>query len=125
MQIKLHMDMVEMTMQPGFSRLSNRASQMQAQMVKSIFNLRFNHDAAGTSHPVFVAEYDRGVCLRSIFFSSRVIEHHGLLQDAVYATSAAQVDWTCTCSIYMCRVREESNFERRAIRRSQTNRCPP
>lgn len=110
--MKLHMDMVEMKINPIFSRLSKRASQMQAQMVKSIFNLRFNHDAAGTSHPIFVAEFDRGICLRSIFFSSRVIEHHELLQDAVYATSAAQVDTTCLC--FLC-----VQGERRAILRGE------
>ena len=58
--------------------------------MKSIFDLRFNSNAASTSHPMFIAEYDRGVRQRSIFYNSRVVEHQGLLQDAIYAVYAAQ-----------------------------------
>ena len=90
-QVKLHMDMVEMKMIPVFNRLSQRAPQMRTQMMKSLFNLRFSRTAAPSSHPAFVAEFDRGVCLRSIFFSRKVVEHQGLLQDAIYVVDAAQV----------------------------------
>jgi hypothetical protein len=59
-------------------------------MVESLFKLRFNNDAPKTMHPVFVTEFDRGVRQRSIFFSNRVVEHQGLLQDAVFAVESAQ-----------------------------------
>ena len=61
-----------------------------AQIVKSLFKLRFDCTASHTTHPVFVVEFDRGVRRRSMFFSSRVVEHQGLLDDARYAVVSAQ-----------------------------------
>jgi hypothetical protein len=59
-------------------------------MTKSLFKLRFDCTAAHTAHPVFVVEFDRGVRRRSMFFSNRVIEHQGLLEDAIYAVDSGQ-----------------------------------
>ena len=61
-----------------------------AQVTKSLFKLRFDCTAAHTAHPVFVVEFDRGVRRRSMFFSNRVIEHQGLLEDAIYAVDSGQ-----------------------------------
>lgn len=63
---------------------------IRVQVVSSIFNLRFSRKAPSTAHPIFIAEFDRGVRRRSIFFSSRVIEHQNLLNDAMSAVDAGQ-----------------------------------
>ena len=90
--VKLEMDMVEMKMKALYNPLSKHAMQIKAQIVQSIFKLRFSRQAANTMHPVFIAEFDRGVRLRSMFYNNRVVEHQGLLQDAVYAVTAAQAN---------------------------------